>query len=329
MHFIDEAKIYLKAGNGGAGSVSFRREKFIEFGGPDGGNGGKGADITFIVKEGLNTLIDFRYKQHFRAETGGHGMGRNRAGKAGQDMIIEVPLGTQVFDEYNQILLADLNEPDQKFTIAHGGRGGAGNSVFKSSTNQAPYKSTPGAEGEELWVWLKLKLLSDIGLVGLPNAGKSTLLSSITSAKAKIGDYPFTTLKPQLGVAYHKGEEIVVADIPGLIEGASQGVGLGDKFLKHIERCQTILHLIDASEDVSYNYKVIRNELESYSPALPQKQEIIVLTKTDLLTDDEKKLKLQSLQKEFKIAANRLITCSSITKQGLEKLLDLMLTYKS
>jgi len=277
MHFIDEAKIYLKAGNGGAGSVSFRREKYIEFGGPDGGHGGKGGDIIFEVIEGLNTLIDFRYQQHFKAQIGVHGMGRNRSGKAGDDLIIPVPVGTQVLDEHSRLLLADLSEIGQRFIIAHGGRGGAGNAAFKSSTNQAPYKAKPGIEGEEICVWLKLKLLSDVGLVGLPNAGKSTLLAAMTAARPKIADYPFTTLKPQLGVAYYKDREVVIADIPGLIEGASEGHGLGDKFLKHIERCRVILHVIDISGDVLGNYIKIRRELKNYSSALEHKKEIIII----------------------------------------------------
>lgn len=321
MHFIDEAKIYLKAGNGGAGSVSFRREKFIEFGGPDGGHGGKGADIILQVTEGLNTLIDFRYKQHFRAETGGHGMGRNRSGKAGEDMVIDVPVGTQVYAEDGDLLIADLSTPGETFIIVNGGRGGAGNAAFKSSTNQAPYKAKPGVEGEELWVWLKLKLLSDVGLLGLPNAGKSTFLSVVTSARPKIADYPFTTLKPQLGVAYHRGEELVIADIPGLIEGASEGHGLGDKFLKHIERCRILLHLIDISGDVLANYSTIRTELSSYSADLHHKKEIIILNKIDLATEDEIADNIARLKTHLG-ESTKILTCSGISRVGLDAILD-------
>lgn len=322
MHFIDEAKIYLKAGNGGAGSVSFRREKFIEFGGPDGGHGGKGADIILVATKELNTLIDFRYKQHFKAETGMHGMGRNRSGKAGEDLFIEVPIGTQIFDETNNVLLADLSTHGQNFIVAHGGRGGAGNSAFKSSTNQAPYKAKPGIEGEEIWVWLKLKLLSDVGLIGLPNAGKSTFLSSVTSAKPKIADYPFTTLKPQLGVAYCNNEEIVIADIPGLIEGASHGYGLGDKFLKHIERCRVLLHLIDISTDITKNYETIRNELNSYSESLQYKKEIIVLNKADLVDESTAKKCVIKIKKYLNNDKIPIFVTSGATKAGLVEILN-------
>lgn len=322
MHFIDEAKIYLKAGNGGAGSVSFRREKFIEFGGPDGGHGGKGADIVLVATRELNTLIDFRYKQHFKAEIGMHGMGRNRSGRAGEDMIIEVPLGTQVFDESGAMLIADLSSHGESYIIAHGGRGGAGNAAFKSSTNQAPYKAKPGLEGDELWVWLKLKLLSDAGLIGLPNAGKSTFLSSVTSARPKIADYPFTTLKPQLGVAYIHDEEIVIADIPGLIEGASEGHGLGDKFLKHIERCRVLLHLIDISTDVVSSYKTIRNELNSYSELLQHKKEIIVLNKADLVDEEAAKKAMKKMAKYLTDKSVPIFLCSGAGRTGLEAILD-------
>jgi len=321
MHFIDEAKIYLKAGNGGAGSVSFRREKFIEYGGPDGGHGGHGADIILLATEGLNTLIDFRYKQHFRAETGMHGMGRNRSGKAGDNMVIEVPLGTQVFDENGDLLLADLSTPGQSFVVAHGGRGGAGNAAFKSSTNQAPYKAKPGVEGEEIWVWLKLKLLSDVGLIGLPNAGKSTFLSAVTSARPKIADYPFTTLKPQLGVAYCRDEELVIADIPGLIEGASEGYGLGDKFLKHIERCRVLLHLIDISGDVVANYKIIRAELNNYSTALQHKKELIVLNKIDLV-DEQRVAEVSEELRSHLGDGIKIHICSGAGRTGLDPILD-------
>jgi GTP-binding protein len=283
MHFIDEVKIFLKAGDGGNGSASFRREKFIEYGGPDGGDGGKGGNIIFIADENLNTLIDFRYKQHFKAERGGNGSGQHCSGHAGKDIVQKVPVGTQVLAIDRQTVIADLDSDGQVFVAARGGDGGQGNLHFKSSTNRAPRKATKGFPGQEVEVWLNLKLLSDVGLVGLPNAGKSTFLSVTTSAKPKIADYPFTTLKPQLGVAYIEDTEIVLADIPGLIEGASQGLGLGDRFLRHIERCQVILHLIDVSnEDVIADYKTVRNEMESYIGAIKDKYELVVLNKCDL-----------------------------------------------
>ena len=286
MHFIDEAKIYLKAGDGGNGSVSFRREKFIEFGGPDGGNGGKGGDVIFSAVPNLNTLIDFRYKQHFRAERGHGGSGVNCTGASGQDLIIEVPVGTQIFDESGEELLYDLDSISEVI-IAKGGAGGAGNAVFKNSVNQAPRKAVPGWEGDELWVWLRLKLLCDVGLLGMPNAGKSSFLSKVSGAKPKIADYPFTTLKPQLGVVRLGYEEFVVADIPGLILGASKGLGLGDRFLRHIERCRVLLHIIDiSSSDVSYiidSYNTVHNELKEYKAELGNKEEIIALNKIDLL----------------------------------------------
>lgn len=318
MHFIDEVKIYLKAGDGGNGAVSFRREKFIEFGGPDGGNGGKGGDIILLTTPELNTLIDFRYKQHFKAKRGEGGMGRNRTGESGEDLILKVPVGTQIFSQDGETLIADLTELNHSFIIAKGGRGGAGNAVFKSSVNQAPRKAIPGAEGEEICVWLKLKLLSDVGLVGLPNAGKSTFLSVTTQAKPKIADYPFTTLKPQLGVVYIDLDEFVIADIPGLIEGASEGHGLGDKFLKHIERCSVLLHLIDIREDVVNAYNTIREELKNYINDLSHKTEIIALNKIDTLSEEEAIAKREELAQ---ITGKEVFLCSAAAKLGIDPLL--------
>jgi len=321
MHFIDEVKIYLKSGNGGNGCLSFRREKFIEFGGPDGGNGGKGGDIVFRTVSGLNTLIDFRYKQHFKAESGKAGMGQNRTGSSGRDLLIDVPVGTQIYDEDGQNLIYDLEKNGELFILMSGGRGGAGNINFKSSTNQAPRRATPGQEGQEMWVRLQLKLLSDVGLIGLPNAGKSTFLSTTTSAKPKIADYAFTTLKPQLGVVYSNEKSFVLADIPGLIEGASEGHGLGDKFLKHIERCRVLLHLIDVREDVCKAYNTIRHELQHYVRDLSYKPEILALNKIDLLSPDEvneKRMRLEALTKKD------VLLCSGVTKSGVSKILDML-----
>jgi len=319
MHFIDEAKIYLKSGDGGGGCISFRREKFIEYGGPNGGDGGHGGDIIFVASKDLNTLIDFRYKQHFRAQTGEGGKGQNRYGKSGEDMIITVPLGTQIFAEDGKTLIRDMSIDGERFVIAKGGDGGHGNARFKSSTNQAPRRSIPGWPGVEMWVWLKLKLISDVGIIGLPNAGKSTFLSVATAAKPKIADYPFTTLKPQLGVASIGFDEFVIADIPGLIEGASEGLGLGDKFLRHIERCATLLHLIDASqENVTEAYKIVRNELNSYSPLLADKKELVVLNKIDLLDEEELSEKISALEK---LSGAEVLVCSAATKKGIDSIL--------
>jgi GTP-binding protein len=318
MHFIDEVKIYLKAGNGGAGAVSFRREKFIEFGGPDGGNGGKGGDIILIADSSLNTLIDFRYKQHFKAQIGMHGSGRNCSGESGKSLEIKVPAGTQIFAEDGETLIIDLDLAGQSYVIAKGGNGGAGNAVFKSSTNQAPKKAYPGKEGEEKWVWLRLKLLSDVGLVGMPNAGKSTFLSVTTRAKPKIADYPFTTLKPQLGVVNVDDSEFVIADIPGLIEGASQGHGLGDRFLRHIERCRILLHLIDINGDVVENYKIVRNELKSYIKDLTCKDEIIVLNKIDTLTAEEIRDKVAQINS---FTGKQAMICSGVSLDGVKDIL--------
>ncbi len=287
MQFIDEAKIYIKSGNGGAGCVSFRREANVPHGGPDGGNGGRGGHIIIRTEPNLNTLIDYRYQQHFKAKTGMHGMGRHRDGAKGDDVIMKVPVGTQIYAEDGHSMLADMSLPDQELVLADGGKGGVGNMHFKSSTNQAPRKATPGEAGAEQWIWLKLKLFCDVGLVGLPNAGKSTFLSVVSRAKPKIADYPFTTLAPQLGMVYADDRELVMADIPGLIEGAHEGVGLGIRFLKHIERCGAILHLIDATaEDVITPYDTIRHELTAYSAVLKDKEEVIALNKCDALDDE-------------------------------------------
>ncbi len=297
MKFLDEAKVFLRSGDGGAGCVSFRREKYVEFGGPDGGDGGKGGDVIAEAVQGLNTLIDYRYKQHFKAKTGMHGMGANRTGKGAPNLIMKVPVGTQVLAEDKETLLADLTEIGQTAVLARGGIGGRGNAMFKSSTNQAPRRADPGEKGEERWVWLRLKLIADAGLVGLPNAGKSTFLSAVSRARPEIGDYPFTTLNPQLGVVHVDDHEFVLADIPGLIEGAHEGKGLGDRFLGHIERCRVLLHLIDGYEDnVVAAYRTIRQELEAYGADLDRKPEIIVLNKSDAsITEliDEQRAALQ------------------------------------
>ncbi len=287
MKFLDQAKIYVKSGKGGDGGLSFRREKFLEFGGPDGGNGGKGGDVWIECVDNLNTLIDYRYQQHFKAKNGTPGMGRNRTGPGGSDCVIKVPPGTQVLDEDQVVLLADLEVPGERVRIAKGGNGGFGNTHFKSSTNQAPRRINPGQAGEELTIWLRLKLIADAGLVGLPNAGKSTFLAKVTAAKPKIADYPFTTLHPNLGMVRAGATDFVVADIPGLIAGAHDGVGLGTRFLGHVERCHVLLHLVDINDqDVVESYQVIRKELEAYGGGLAEKPEIVALTKADT-TDQE------------------------------------------
>ena len=288
MKFLDQAKIYIRSGNGGAGCVSFRREKFIEFGGPDGGDGGRGGVVIAECVDGLNTLIDYRYQQHFKAKTGGHGMGKNRTGANGADVILKVPVGTQIFDEDNETLLADLTQVGQRVVLARGGNGGFGNAHFKSSTNRAPRHANPGQPGEERTLWLRLKLIADAGLVGLPNAGKSTLLAAVSAAKPKIADYPFTTLHPQLGVVSIDGREFVLADIPGLSEGAHAGVGLGDRFLGHVERCRVLLHLVDATgAHAGEAYKTVRAELAAYGHGLAEKPEIVALNKADAVDADE------------------------------------------
>src|SRR5690242_20747554 len=300
MHFLDQAKIFIRSGAGGPGAVSFRREKFIEFGGPDGGDGGKGGDIVFEAVAGLNTLIDFRYTQHFRAPRGKGGAGSNRTGAGGDDLVIEVPVGTQILaDDEDRNLLADLTEIGQRIVLLKGGLGGRGNASYKSSTNRAPRQHQTGEAGEEMWVWLRLKLLADVGLVGLPNAGKSTLLNSVSNAAAKVGDYPFTTLRPQLGVVRHKGREFVVADIPGLIEGAAEGAGIGDRFLGHVERTRLLLHLVDgSSENPLEAWRIVRSELDSYGAGLAEKPEVIALTKADLLDDKKRGEIVKALEKE-------------------------------
>jgi GTP-binding protein len=290
MKFLDQAKLYVKAGDGGPGCVGFRREKFIEYGGPDGGNGGRGGDVILQATNNLNTLVDYRYKQHFRAKRGVQGMGQNRTGAAGEPIVLKVPVGTQVFAEDNQTLLHDLTRAGEEFVVARGGEGGLGNAHFKSSTNRAPRKSTPGETGEELTIWLRLKLIADVGIIGLPNAGKSTFLATVTSARPKIGNYPFTTLNPQLGVAEIDGYEFVIADLPGLIEGAHEGVGLGDRFLGHAERCSVLLHLVDGGlspQEIAKAYATVRNEIAAYGHGLESKREIVGLNKIDLMSSGD------------------------------------------
>ncbi|MBV9114650.1 MAG: GTPase ObgE [Hyphomicrobiales bacterium] len=316
MKFLDEAKVYIRSGDGGAGCVSFRREKFIEFGGPDGGDGGRGGDVVVTCVDGLNTLIDYRYQQHFKGKTGGHGMGKNRHGANGADAVLKVPAGTQVFAEDGDTLIADLTRVGESVRIAKGGNGGFGNAYFKSSTNRAPRRANPGQPGEEMTIILRLKLIADAGLVGLPNAGKSTFLSVVTAAKPKIADYPFTTLHPGLGVVRIDGREFVLADIPGLIEGAHEGHGLGDRFLGHVERCRVLLHLVDAtSEHAGEAYNTVRAELEAYGGGLSEKPEIVALSKADAL--DETTLKQQSAR--LKRAAKRApLILSSATGRGVQ-----------
>ncbi|WP_150525284.1 GTPase ObgE [Roseibium sediminis] len=288
MKFLDQAKIYVRSGNGGAGCVSFRREKYIEYGGPDGGDGGRGGDVIIECVDGLNTLIDYRYKQHFKAGTGIHGMGKNRTGADGEDVILKVPVGTQILEEDNDTIIADLTELGQQVKLLKGGNGGFGNAHFKSSVNQAPRRANPGLEGEEKWIWLRLKLIADAGLVGLPNAGKSTFLATVSAAKPKIADYPFTTLHPNLGIVQIDNNSFAMADIPGLIEGAHEGTGLGDRFLGHVERTRVLLHLVDGSnqDDPGEAYRVVRGELAAYGNGLTDKPEIVALSKCDALTDD-------------------------------------------
>jgi GTP-binding protein len=301
MKFLDQAKINIRAGNGGSGSASFRREKFVEFGGPDGGDGGDGGSIIFESERNLNTLIDFRYAQHFKAENGKPGSKRNKTGANGRDLILKVPIGTQVFEEDNNTLIYDFKKNKEKYLIATGGKGGLGNVRFKSSTNRAPRKKTEGKNGEEFWIWLQLKIIADIGIVGLPNAGKSSLLAALTRAKPKIANYPFTTINPNLGVSYYNNKEVTLADIPGLVEGAHKGVGLGDKFLRHIERCKILLHLIDITEkNLVENYKKIRSELKNYDLTLFKKKELIFFNKSDLLENDIIKEKISKFKAQIK-----------------------------
>jgi len=319
MHFLDQAKIYVRSGAGGPGAVSFRREKFIEFGGPDGGDGGKGGDIVFEAVAGLNTLIDFRYTQHFRAERGKGGAGSNRTGAGGEDLVIQVPVGTQVLSDDKEQVLVDLTRVGQRIVFLKGGDGGRGNASYKSSTNRAPRQHGPGWPAEEAWVWLRLKLLADAGLVGLPNAGKSTFLNAVTNARAKVGDYPFTTLRPQLGVVLHHGREFVLADIPGLIEGAAEGAGVGDRFLGHVERCRVLLHLIDATcEHAGKAYKTVRKELDAYGGLLTDKIEIVALNKIDAVEPDELKKQKDRLKRAAKKTP---LLLSAVTGEGVKEAL--------
>ena len=324
MQFIDEAKIYLKAGNGGHGCVSFRREKYIERGGPDGGDGGAGGSVIFISDAHLNTLLHFRYKKHFKADNGEQGKGRNQTGKSRAPLILKVPVGTQIYSEDGKLLLHDFTEDKQEYEILKGGKGGLGNSHFKSSVNQAPRKRTEGEIGEEMEVQLKLKLLSDAGLIGLPNVGKSTFLSKVTAAKPKIDNYPFTTLKPGLGVVYVDDEEFVLADIPGLISGAHKGSGLGDRFLKHIERCGVLIHLVDATSDhIKEDYLTIRQELESYLPLLKDKEEIVCLNKIDVIEAEELDEKTKLLEE---IVGKKIYPISTYSNLGLRQVIKKTLT---
>lgn len=319
MKFLDQAKVYVRSGSGGAGAVSFRREKFIEFGGPDGGNGGRGGDVWALVVDGLNTLIDYRYQQHFRAKNGGHGKGRNMTGAKGDDVVLRVPVGTQIFEEDNKTLICDLTEVGQRYCLAKGGNGGFGNLHFVTSTNRAPRRANPGLSGEERALWLRLKLIADVGIIGLPNAGKSTFLASVTTAKPKIAAYPFTTLYPHLGVARIDAREFVLADIPGLIEGAHEGVGIGDRFLGHVERCRVLLHLISIQEeDVVKAYQIIRRELETYGNNLSDKTEIVALSQVDTLPIEECKAKQEALQKSV---GQPVMMFSAVSHEGLDNVL--------
>ena len=320
MKFLDQCKIYLRSGDGGGGAVSFRREKYIEYGGPDGGDGGRGGDVWIEAVDGLNTLIDYRYKQHFRAETGGHGMGRNRHGAGASEVVLKVPVGTQVLTEDRETVIADLHTVGQKILLLAGGNGGWGNDRFKGPVNQAPTHANPGLPGEEMWVWLRLKLIADVGLVGLPNAGKSTFLAASSAARPKIADYPFTTLTPNLGmVDLSSGERFVIADIPGLIEGASEGAGLGTRFLGHVERSATLIHLIDATqEDVVGAWRTVRKELKAYGEGLEDKREILALNKADALDATQRKAKVAALKKAAKVTP-RLI--SGVSGEGVTELL--------
>jgi GTP-binding protein len=320
MHFLDQAKIFIRSGAGGPGAVSFRREKFVEYGGPDGGDGGKGGDIIFEAVEGLNTLIDFRYTQHFKAPRGKGGAGRNQTGAGGRDLVVRVPVGTQVLDDGKEQILADMTEVGQRVTFLKGGDGGRGNASYKSATNRAPRQHGTGWPGEEMWVWLRLKLIADAGLVGLPNAGKSTFLNAVSNAKAKVGDYPFTTLHPKLGVVRHKGKDFVLADIPGLIEGAAEGAGVGDRFLGHVERTRILVHLVDANvEDVAAAWRTVRGELDAYGAGLSGKIELIALNKADTVGDEL----AEALAGELKEASGaRVFIVSGATGAGVDKVLD-------
>ena len=327
MKFLDQVKIYVKAGNGGDGSPSFRREKFIEYGGPDGGDGGKGGSVILKAERNLNTLIDYRYQQHHKAKRGENGSGQNRTGKSGEDLILKVPLGTQVFEEDNKTLIFDFIKIGEKFVVAAGGKGGLGNTRFKSSTNRAPRKFTKGTLGEEFTIWLQLKTIADIGIIGLPNAGKSSLLAAITNANPKIANYQFTTLNPNLGVASYDDKEVTIADIPGLIEGAHKGTGLGIQFLKHVERCKSLLHMIDiTNDDIKKSYNQVKNELKNYSNKLSKKKELIVLNKTDLI--DEKKVK-DIVNNFSKSTQSEVITMSTLEKKTISKIKAKLISYAS
>ena len=327
MKFLDQVKIFAKAGDGGSGSPSFRREKFIEFGGPDGGDGGKGGSVILKSERNLNTLIDYRYQQHFKAERGGDGSGKNKTGKGGKNLVLKVPIGTQVFEDDNKTVIFDFKKENEEFVIANGGKGGFGNTRFKSSTNRAPKKFTKGVNGEEYWIWLQLKTIADIGIIGLPNAGKSSLLASLTSANPKIANYKFTTLNPNLGVAMYDDKEITLADIPGLIEGAHTGTGLGIKFLKHIERCKTLLHLIDITEeDLVKSYKQVRNELKKYSKDLLKKEELVVFNKVDLIAKDQINKKISIFKK--KVDKN-VLSMSTIDKKTVSNIKSKLINYVS
>src|SRR3984893_4818704 len=316
MKFLDEAKVYIRSGDGGNGCVAFRREKFIEFGGPSGGNGGRGGGVIIEAVDGLNTLIDYRYQQHFKAQKGVNGMGKDRHGANGKPIVLKVPVGTQVFDEDRETLIHDFTQLGEKFTLAEGGNGGFGNAHFKSATNRAPRNSNPGQPGEERWIWLRLKLIADAGLVGLPNAGKSTFLSKVSAAKPKIADYPFTTLHPQLGVVNADGREFVLADIPGLIEGAHEGAGLGDRFLGHVERCRVLLHLVDGTcEHAGKSYKTVRGELQAYGNGLAEKPEIVALNKIDAVTLEVFKAQKDRLKRAAKKAP---LLISGVTGAGVK-----------
>jgi len=322
MKFLDQIKIHVKAGDGGAGSAGFRIEKFIEFGGPDGGDGGDGGSIILFAEGNLNTLIDFRFKQHFKAEKGQNGMGKKKTGRNGKDLILKVPTGTQIFEEDNNTLIDDLKNVGQKIIIAKGGKRGLGNVRFKSSTNRAPRKKTDGSEGESFWIWLQLKVIADVGIIGMPNAGKSSLLSVLTKAKPKIANYPFTTINPNLGVTSYSDKEITLADIPGLIEGAHEGIGLGDKFLRHIERCKNLIHLIDITEnDILENYLKIRNELSKYSNSLLKKKEIIVFNKIDIININEINKKIKYFKKNVRKNTYKISVSQNIGLLNLKKLL--------
>ncbi len=325
MKFLDQAKIYIKAGDGGSGSASFRREKFVEYGGPDGGDGGDGGSVIVQSDRNLNTLIDFRYAQHFKAQHGKAGSKRNKTGANGEDLILKVPLGTQVYEEDNNTLIYDFTKNKEKYLVASGGKGGLGNVRFKSSTNRAPRKKTNGKLGEEFWIWLQLKVIADIGIIGKPNAGKSSLLAALTRAKPKIANYPFTTINPNLGVSHYGGKEITLADIPGLVEGAHKGIGLGDKFLRHIERCKILLHLIDLTEESLFNtYKKIRLELSNYDKDLIKKKEIIFFNKSDLLEDNEINKKINEFKKKIK---NKYEIMSVYSNKDIQKIKKLLTKY--